>query len=777
MQVYRTKEMRTLLLMRGAMGSGKSTFIRENQLEQYTLEADKIRMMVSAPELKPNGNFAISQKHDTFVWDLLLQLLEDRMKRGDFTVIDATHSAAHLTKKYIELADKYKYSCFYYQLDTDLDTCLHNNMERAKKDPHKFVPEDAIKRCHSLIQSTSLPNRFKRIHALSEIDNFYTLDLTNKYKNIKVIGDIQGCYSVLSEALNLSNQPELDKDTMYIFTGDLLDRGIENKQVFDWFLSVYRQPNVMVVEGNHEAHLFTYSNLGIEYCHSEEFVKNTYPQILGNIKAGTKQEAEFKSQIRSLYKTMVQCVKLKFHEQEFFICHGGLYSVPKLMYVSTRDLIRGSGKYETDIVDIYENNYHNGLCQGLIQVHGHRKQKESNISICLEDSVEFGGNLCVLDISANGYSVQKYKNSVFSAEAVEKQKHKDDTQYMNKVDDKDLTAKEEINDMLRSKLVNVKSIPFSEQRKIYSLNFSNRAFYDKKWNSMTIKARGLFVDSVTGEVLIRSYEKFFNFKELPQTTEQQLRENLVFPVKAWHKYNGFLGIMSVIDGKTQLATKSTIAGDFKNMFQELWDKVPHEITEFMANLAQKHNVSFIFEVVHRNDVHIVEYPKEQLVLLDVLPNTLHLPHNWDVTSKELMLFVQNYIHDFSIQNDILSFKQLLGLANNYEELEQIMDDLDKTEIEGGVFQDSNNFMFKYKAKFYSFWKTCRFLTNIASGLIHNNSGFVDAFPFAKCHSDKQIVYATWLMQKINSDEAFKFMIKNNQWNIVQLRKMFLHDNQ
>ena len=182
-------------------------------------------------------------------------------------------------------------------------------------------------------------------------------------------------------------------------------------------------------------------------------------------------------------------------------------------------------------------------------------------------------------------------------------------------------------------------------------------------------------------------------------------------------------------------------------------------------------------MVHHKDVHIVEYPKEQLVLLDVLPNTLHLPHNWDVTSKELMLFVQNYIHDFSIQNDILSFKQLLGWANNYEELEQIMEDLDKTEIEGCVFQDSNNFMFKYKAKFYSFWKTCRFLTNIASGLIHNNSGFVDAFPFAKCHSDKQIVYATWLMQKINSDEAFKFMIKNNQWNIVQLRKMFLNDNQ
>lgn len=35
--------MRTLLLLRGAPGSGKSTWIRENNLEQYALEADRFR--------------------------------------------------------------------------------------------------------------------------------------------------------------------------------------------------------------------------------------------------------------------------------------------------------------------------------------------------------------------------------------------------------------------------------------------------------------------------------------------------------------------------------------------------------------------------------------------------------------------------------------------------------------------------------------------------------------------------------------------------------------
>lgn len=43
--------MRTLLLMRGAMGSGKSSFIKENGLEPYTLEGDKFRMLLANPAM------------------------------------------------------------------------------------------------------------------------------------------------------------------------------------------------------------------------------------------------------------------------------------------------------------------------------------------------------------------------------------------------------------------------------------------------------------------------------------------------------------------------------------------------------------------------------------------------------------------------------------------------------------------------------------------------------------------------------------------------------
>lgn len=54
--------MRTLYLLRGAPGSGKSTWIKDNKLSPYTLCADDIRTMIQSPVMDISGNYKISQK-------------------------------------------------------------------------------------------------------------------------------------------------------------------------------------------------------------------------------------------------------------------------------------------------------------------------------------------------------------------------------------------------------------------------------------------------------------------------------------------------------------------------------------------------------------------------------------------------------------------------------------------------------------------------------------------------------------------------------------------
>ena len=81
--------MRKLIILRGAMGCGKSTFIKEHNLERFTLSSDQIRLMFNAPQMNIKNSEEIPQFNNKKVWELLYSLLEERMKKGEFTIIDA----------------------------------------------------------------------------------------------------------------------------------------------------------------------------------------------------------------------------------------------------------------------------------------------------------------------------------------------------------------------------------------------------------------------------------------------------------------------------------------------------------------------------------------------------------------------------------------------------------------------------------------------------------------------------------------------------------------
>ena len=55
--------MRTLVLLRGSSGCGKSTFIKEHKLDDYTLSSDSFRLLYSSPILMNDDTQSISGKH------------------------------------------------------------------------------------------------------------------------------------------------------------------------------------------------------------------------------------------------------------------------------------------------------------------------------------------------------------------------------------------------------------------------------------------------------------------------------------------------------------------------------------------------------------------------------------------------------------------------------------------------------------------------------------------------------------------------------------------
>ena len=675
--------MRTLLLMRGAPASGKSQWIRDNNLEAYTLEADHFRMLLRSPSLGENGWY-ISQEDNGPAWELLLDCLEKRMSNGDFVVLDATHTTSKAVNAYKELLNKYKYTVYYYEPDTSLEECLARNATRTD---YKRVPEQVIQRMHKMIKTTTLPKFCRKINSIDEINNYFTVNVTNRYERVRVIGDIHGCYTALQQAIT-----PWDEKTLYIFCGDYLERGIENKEMMYEMMRLSTLPNTIMLEGNHARHIANFA-FNTKLDHSKRFMKEVVATI---VKDMTKKDVEsLQRELRLFYKSLRQCYPFSFHGKKYLVSHGGLSYVPNMTFISTSTFINGYGAYETDIAKIYDTNYDRGMCQDFIQIHGHRGVPDGNYSYCLEGEVEFGGELKYIDITADTFTKNGIKNDIYDKDYM---RH----EYQNMTQHVIFTQNEDINIIGNSKLVKVKKC----SPNLYSLNFTSRVFHKRLWNESTVQARGLFVDRITGDVKLRSYNKFFNLNERPETELNNLANTLAFPVEIRTKENGYLSILGVINDELVFASKSTTEGMHVDLFKNLFQKLPTNLQEVIKELLKRNSCSMIFEVISQEDTHIIKYDQDHLYVLDMIQNTLDVNgKHIDVSfSRERLEELDAILKKYDTQ--LISIVNTTKQVNTMDELENIINEELNSyhESEGFVLVDSNGFMTKFKGPYYNTWK-------------------------------------------------------------------------
>ena len=708
--------MRTLLLMRGAPASGKSQWIRDNNLEAYTLEADHFRMLLRSPSLSENGWY-ISQEDNGPAWELLLDCLEKRMSNGDFVVLDATHTTSKTVNAYKELLNKYKYTVYYYEPDTSLEECLARNAIRTD---YKRVPDQVIHRMHKMIKTTTLPKFCRKIKSIDEINNYFTVNVTNRYERVRVIGDIHGCYTALQQAIT-----PFDEKTLYIFCGDYLERGIENKEMMYEMMRLSTLPNTIMLEGNHERHIANFA-FNTKLDHSKRFMKEVVAPI---VKDMTKKDVEsLQRELRLFYKSLRQCYPFSFHGKKYLVSHGGLSYVPNMTFISTSTFINGYGAYETDIAKIYDTNYDRGMCQDFIQIHGHRGVPDGNYSYCLEGEVEFGGELKYIDITADAFTKNGIKNDVYDKDYM---RH----EYQNMTQHVIFTQNEDINILGNSKLVKVKKC----SPNLYSLNFTSRVFHKRLWNENTVQARGLFVDRMTGDVKLRSYNKFFNLNERPESELNNLANTLSFPVEIRTKENGYLAILGVINDELVFASKSTTEGMHVDLFKNLFQKLPTSLQEEIKELLKHNSCSMMFEVISQEDTHIIKYDQDHLYVLDMIQNTLDVNgKHIDVSfSREKLAELDSILKKYDTQ--LISIVKTIQQVNTMDELKDIINkELNSYhESEGFVLVDSNGFMTKFKGPYYNTWKHRR--NRILEPYQQNGK-----IPYENCKNEDDIKFADFL---------------------------------
>lgn len=725
--------MRTLLLMRGAPASGKSTWIKEHNLEPYTLEADKIRTLVANPELNLNGDFEITQSNDNYVWKLLFEILEKRMQNGEFTVIDATHSNSNMIKKYKKLIEKYQYRCYYKEFKLPLEELLERNASRPE---YKRVPEDAIKRIYNLINNTPIQNYVHKIENLDEIINYTTFDLNGKFDKVRIIGDVHGCHSVLEKALGSAKYIKEDTKTLYVFCGDLLDRGIENYETLQYMINIHKLPNVKFVVGNHDEHLkrWAFNDFKVDE-NGKPLVPRPFKQTQFDLELGAVDDEiiveKLKQDTRSLIRRMTLAFPFVLGDKKVFVCHAGVSSIPNMTFISGQQLVRGVGGYHTEIDELFQKSYDDGKTQGFTQVHGHRRTASTKNSICLESGVEFGLHLSVLDVEADKpLEVKRYNNDVY---------RKDSKNNFYAID-VNLTDNPITNNLLTDKMIKVKKTNFYDETvrtgTILSLNFKEKAFKQGIWNDRTIKARGLFVDAKSGDIVLRSYDKFFNLNEKGNTIND-LEMKMTKPLYAYRKYNGFLGIVGVYNDELLLATKSTVDknADHVKLFREVFDALSDFEKEQLKMLSEQYNCSFVFEVCNVKDKHIIDFNQNRLYLLDAVPNTYnHNGANIDIEFSKMI------ISKVQCDSGVLLHKELVDTFDSFADLMRYVSQHQDEQSEGLVVNDENGYMFKIK---YDYYKHIKHLRGVLQMVTRTFSSGV-RFDLLKNEEDMQ--FAVWLSQ-------------------------------
>jgi protein phosphatase len=251
-----------LVLLVGASGSGKSTFASRHFLPTEIISSDRMRGWVSDDEADQSAT------GDAF--DVLHYLLEKRLKRRLFTVIDATNVQPEARKPLIALAKKWHALAVAIVFDIPEAVAVARNAERPDR---QFGAGPVRRHMQSLKRSFGAMGRegLRYVHRLRSVDEIDAVEIvrtklwTDKRGEtgpFDIIGDVHGCadeletllcklgYAVTWTGKEVAVTPPPGRRV--IFVGDLVDRGPRSPDVLRIARHMVEAGSALAVVGNHD---------------------------------------------------------------------------------------------------------------------------------------------------------------------------------------------------------------------------------------------------------------------------------------------------------------------------------------------------------------------------------------------------------------------------------------------------------------------------------------------------------------------------------------------
>ncbi len=618
--------MRTLFVLRGAPGAGKSTLIRRHGLGDLAIGLDDFRRLYSTPFTDLDGRPTLSMAFgaEKQVVSAFKAAVATRIRQGGTLLLDCTNPTRKSYREFASLARRCGYAVHVIDIQGELSDAELIERNETRRGGIDYVGPEVVASIAARVRAgtASVVEPVVGLDDVRRLNTITEIDVAERYERLVVIGDVQSCAGALAKVKE--HFGGWDPATLFVFVGDLFDRGPDAAGVLDLIADQADADgglpdNIILVEGNHDEHLrmLCADVRGGSWPDTRESRR----QIL----ASGRRNGD----IEALLARMVPMVGLRFAGEHILVTHAGLDPVTIDRIVTEREdgllswdltevpmlqLLLGSSERSTAFQgrSSYERAVELRLSHPrILQVHGHRngtRSEEPGPALAapnvytLEHRVEHGGHLAVLQIDADGTRTLhafEEDHPVLTGAAA---------------DPTSLVARMSAHPEVR--VCEVTGMPG-----ILACNFSRRAFTKGLWDETSCKARGLFLRADDAEVVARGYDKFFNLGQAPGPAgfEEVVRTGVGRPLTVRRKWNGYLGIVSVIDGRLRVLSKSGVTAYSEHAESLLRTHLGDRADE-LAGIIAEAGVSLTFEIISRRDPHIIDEGDDEVVLLDAIRN-------------------------------------------------------------------------------------------------------------------------------------------------------------
>lgn len=164
---------------------------------------------------------------------------------------------------------------------------------------------------------------------------------------------------------------------------------------------------------------------------------------------------------------------------------------------------------------------------------------------------------------------------------------------------------------------------------LYTISYKNNGVNFQ--NELVRYARGLTIDS-TGKIIIRGFEKFFNYKQLEYVNEEAMSKEfkskyslldgigLDDKLEVYEKLDGSLILLSSYNGKLITSTTSSINNDYSKKALEYFNNKNNALNGALLEYLIKNNKTLAFEYISPENQIVIKYKDMDYVLLGCIDN-------------------------------------------------------------------------------------------------------------------------------------------------------------